>query len=162
MHIAPVHACSWALGICKNIWNRTSFGSETVKSVGVFRHFAFWRHGTRLATFVIAFKAPSNGAIPILNFLVSGRIFPTMSYVAVNKTDAIYMVCGRNIVDHVHNTSSRPGRFHSARPEFVERGEVFKQKFPRGGPSKKRVSIFFNKLLHRPGPYNLGSKLSKN
>jgi len=27
-----------------------------------------------------------------------------------------------------------------------------KQKFPRGDPSKKRVSIFFTKLLHRPGP----------
>jgi len=38
------------------------------------------------------------------------------------------------------------------RQEFLERGEIFKQKFPRGGPSKKLVSIFFNKLLHRPGP----------
>ena len=56
---------------------------------------------------------------------------------------------------HVHNTSSRPGLFLSARPEFLERGQVFNQKLSRGGPSKKRVSIFFTKLLHRPGPLTL-------
>ena len=50
------------------------------------------------------------------------------------------------------NTSSRPGVFLSATQEFLERGEIFKQKFPRGGPSKPCVSIFITKLLHRPGP----------
>jgi len=60
---------------------------------------------------------------------------------------------GEILSTHVHNISSRPGLFLSARPEFLERGEVLKQKFPRGGPSKKRVSIFFTKLLHRPGPH---------
>jgi len=53
---------------------------------------------------------------------------------------------------HVHNTSSWPGLFLSTTQEFLEKGEVLKQKFPRGGPSKKRVSIFFTKLQHRPGP----------
>ena len=53
---------------------------------------------------------------------------------------------------HVHSTSFWPGLFLSARPKFLERGEVFKQKFPRGAPSNKRVSIFFTKLLHLPGP----------
>ena len=43
---------------------------------------------------------------------------------------------------HVHNTSSRPGLFLSAGPEFLERGEFFKQNFPRDRPSKKLVSIF--------------------
>ena len=59
---------------------------------------------------------------------------------------------GEILSTHVHNTFSRPGLFLSTRPEFLERGEVLKPKFPRGGPSKKRVSIFFTKLLHRPGP----------
>jgi len=77
MHACP---CSWALKICKNIGIRTYFGLVTltrgnprtvtilqyrfnktkqhkVKSVGVFCHFAFWRHGTRLATFS---DAPKN------------------------------------------------------------------------------------------------------
>jgi len=53
MHISPL---SWALRMCKNIGIRTYFGSVTVESVKVFRHFAFWRHGTRLATFFIAPK----------------------------------------------------------------------------------------------------------
>ena len=47
---------------------------------------------------------------------------------------------------HVHNTPSRPGLFLSARPEFLERGEGF-NKFAGDGPSKKRVSIFFTRLL---------------
>jgi len=51
---------------------------------------------------------------------------------------------------HVHDTSSRPGLFLSARPEFLERGEVFKQKIPRGGPSKKRVSIFYYLIITPP------------
>jgi len=53
MHICPL---SWALRICKNIGIQTYFGPVTVESVKVFRHFAFWRHGTRLATFLIAPK----------------------------------------------------------------------------------------------------------
>ena len=53
---------------------------------------------------------------------------------------------------HVHNTSSQSGLLLFDRPEFLERVEIFKQKFPRDGPSKKRVSIFFTKLLHQPGP----------
>ena len=43
---------------------------------------------------------------------------------------------------HVHDTSSWPGLFLSAGPEFLERGEFFKQNFPRDRPSKKLVSIF--------------------
>jgi len=54
---------------------------------------------------------------------------------------------------HVHNTPSWPGLFLSALPEFLESGEVLKQKFPGGGPSKKRVSIFSTKLLHHPDPF---------
>jgi len=57
LHINPyLHICplSWALGIFKNIGIRTYFGSVAVESVKVFRHFVFWRHGTRLATFFIA------------------------------------------------------------------------------------------------------------
>ena len=53
---------------------------------------------------------------------------------------------------HVHNTPSRPGLFLSDGPEFLERGEVFKQKFPRCSPSKKHFSAFFTKLLHRRSP----------
>ena len=53
MHICP---CSWALTICKNIGIRAYFGSVAVESVGVFCHFALWRHGTKLATFFIAPK----------------------------------------------------------------------------------------------------------
>jgi len=47
---------------------------------------------------------------------------------------------------HVHNTSSRPSLFLSARPEFFERGEVFKQKIPRGGPSKKTCQRIFHQI----------------
>ena len=49
---------------------------------------------------------------------------------------------GETLSTHVHNTSSRPGLFISDRPEFLERGEVFKQKFPRGGPQKTCQHIF--------------------
>jgi len=76
----------------------------------------------------------------------------TMHYVTINKTDAIYMVCGRIFSTHVHNTPSWPGLFLSDRPEFLERGEVFKQTFSGVGPSKQGVSMFFTRLLHRPGP----------
>jgi len=47
-------SCSWAGGISMKIWIQTYFGPVTVDSVEVFRHFAFWRHGTRLPTFFIA------------------------------------------------------------------------------------------------------------
>jgi len=50
MHICP---CSRAFGICKNIGVWTYFGSMTVESVGVFRHFAFCSLGNRLASFCI-------------------------------------------------------------------------------------------------------------
>jgi hypothetical protein len=53
---------------------------------------------------------------------------------------------------HVHNASSRPGLFLSTTQEFLEKGEVLKPKFPRGGPSKKRVSIFFTKFYTAPVP----------
>jgi len=53
-----VYICrlSWPLRTCKNIGIQTYFGLVTVESAKVFRHFAFWRHGTRLATFFIAPK----------------------------------------------------------------------------------------------------------
>jgi len=67
-----------------------------------------------------------------------------MHYVTVNKTDAIYMVCGRNNFDACsYTTSSRPGLFLSARPEFLERGEVFNKKFPEVAP-QKNVSAYFS------------------
>jgi len=53
MHICP---CSRTVGISKKIWIRIYFGPVTVDSEEVFRHFAFWRHGSRLATFFIAPK----------------------------------------------------------------------------------------------------------
>jgi len=62
------------------------------------------------------------------------------------------MVCGRIFSTHIHNIPSRPGLFLSTTVEFLERGEVFEQKFPGVGPSKKRVSMFFTRALHRPGP----------
>ena len=52
-HISP---CSRTVGISKKIWIETYFKPVTVDSVEVFRHFAFWRHGTRLTTFFIAPK----------------------------------------------------------------------------------------------------------
>jgi len=57
MHICPLslalRICR-KIGLCRNTGIRTYFGSVTVESVKVFRHFAFWRYGTRLATFCIA------------------------------------------------------------------------------------------------------------
>ena len=50
MHICP---CSMMIGIFKKIWIQTYFGPVTVDSVEIFRHFAFWRHGSRLASFFI-------------------------------------------------------------------------------------------------------------
>ena len=52
-HICP---CSRTVGISKKIWIQTYCGPVAVVSVEVFRHFAFWRHGSRLATFFIAPK----------------------------------------------------------------------------------------------------------
>ena len=40
----------------KKSWMQTYFALVTVDSVENFRHFSFWRHGTRLATFFIAPK----------------------------------------------------------------------------------------------------------
>jgi len=54
MHICP---CSRTLGISKKIWIQTYFGPVTVDSEEVFRHFEFWRHGSRRAT---VFTAPKN------------------------------------------------------------------------------------------------------
>ena len=51
MNICP---CSWTVGISKKIWIQTHFGLVMIDSEEVFRHFAFWRHGSRLATFFIA------------------------------------------------------------------------------------------------------------
>jgi len=53
MHICP---CSRTVGISKKIWIQNYFGPVTVDSEEVFRHFAFWRDGSRLATFSIAPK----------------------------------------------------------------------------------------------------------
>ena len=66
LHINPtMPVCPWALRICKNVGIRTYFGLETVESVKVFRHFAFWRHGTRLATIFLA----GMPAVPGVQFL---------------------------------------------------------------------------------------------
>jgi len=51
-----IRTCSWSIGISKKIWIQTYFGPVTVDSVEIFRHFAFWRHGTRLASFFIVPK----------------------------------------------------------------------------------------------------------
>ena len=51
MHIC---LCSRTVGITKKIWIRTYFVPVTGDSEEGFRHFAFWRHGSRLATFFIA------------------------------------------------------------------------------------------------------------
>jgi len=53
MHICP---CSWSIEISKKIWSQEYFGTVTVDSVEIFRHFAFWRHRTRLASFFIESK----------------------------------------------------------------------------------------------------------
>ena len=50
MHICP---CSWSIEISKKIWIQKYFGPATVDSVEIFRHFAFWRHRTRLVSFLI-------------------------------------------------------------------------------------------------------------
>jgi len=51
LHICP---CSRTVSISKKIWIQTYFGPVTVDSEEVFRHFAFWRHGSRLVTSFIA------------------------------------------------------------------------------------------------------------
>jgi len=51
MHICP---CSRTVGISKKVWIQTYFGPVTVESEEIFRHFVFWRQGSRLATFFIA------------------------------------------------------------------------------------------------------------
>jgi len=48
MHICPF---SCVIGICKIIWNRTHSGLVTVDSVEIGYHFAFLRHGIKLAIF---------------------------------------------------------------------------------------------------------------
>jgi len=53
IHICP---CSRTVGISKKIWIQNYFGPVTVDSAEVFRHFAFWHHGFRLATFFVAPK----------------------------------------------------------------------------------------------------------
>jgi len=40
----------------KKIWIQTYFEPVTVDSVKFFHHYAFWRHGIRLATFFIGSK----------------------------------------------------------------------------------------------------------
>ena len=52
IHICP---CSWALGTCKTICIQTHFGQVTVDFVGGSHHFAFLRHGIKLAIFCIAY-----------------------------------------------------------------------------------------------------------
>jgi len=54
MHICP---CLWNVGISNKIWIQNYFGPVTVDSEEVFRLFACWRHGSRLAT---CFIAPKN------------------------------------------------------------------------------------------------------
>ena len=46
----PLFMSSWNM---QEIGIRTYFGSVTVESVRIFCHFAFWRHGFKLATFFI-------------------------------------------------------------------------------------------------------------
>jgi len=53
MHICP---CLWAVGISKKIWIQSYFEPVTVDSVEIFHHFAFWRHGSKLAIFLIVPK----------------------------------------------------------------------------------------------------------
>jgi len=43
----------WAVGMTKKNWIRTYSGPVTFNSVEVFRQFSFWRHGTRLTSFLI-------------------------------------------------------------------------------------------------------------
>jgi len=50
IYICP---CSRAVGTCKKIWIQKYFGPVTVDSMEIFRHLAFWRHGTRLASFLL-------------------------------------------------------------------------------------------------------------
>ena len=44
------------LECARKIWIQKYFGPVTVDSVEIFPHFAFWRHGSTLANFVIAPK----------------------------------------------------------------------------------------------------------
>jgi len=53
MRICPF---SRTVEISTKIWIMTYFEPVTVDSEDVFRHFAFWRHGSRLSTFFIAPK----------------------------------------------------------------------------------------------------------
>jgi len=50
MNICP---CPWSIGISKKIWIHIYFGLVKVDSEEIHRHFVFWRHGTRLASFII-------------------------------------------------------------------------------------------------------------
>jgi len=50
MRICP---CPWAVGISKKNWNQTYFDLMTVDSAEILHHFAFWHHGSKLASFFI-------------------------------------------------------------------------------------------------------------
>ena len=96
MHICPL---SWALRICRNIGIWTYFGSVTVESVKFFRHFAFWRHGTRLAIFFIAdknciFLAHLLRPLKIwqLWFLRSYKVFMDSPYTIVTPYDSFFKI----------------------------------------------------------------------
>ena len=57
----PVQGCSlfkgcWNLNVSKKVWIQKYFGPVTVDSVKIFGHFAFWRHGSRLASCFICTK----------------------------------------------------------------------------------------------------------
>jgi len=54
-----------------------------------------------------------------------------------------------------HNTPSRSVLFLSAKPEFLQRGEVFKQKFPGVGPSQKTCEHTFHQITTPPRPSHL-------
>ena len=60
----------------------------------------------------------------------------TTHYVAMNKTDTIYMLCRRIFSTHAHNTTCRPGLFLSAAAKFLERAEIFNKNFPELAPQK--------------------------
>jgi len=53
MHIWP---CPCAVGMSKKIWNQTYFEPMRVDSVEIFHRFAFWHHGSKLASFFTVLK----------------------------------------------------------------------------------------------------------
>ena len=80
MHIWP---CSWAVGISKKIWIQIEIGPVTVDSVEAFRYFAFWRHGTRFASFLIV---PKN----CIFWGASFKLIKNLSALVPNKLQGIY------------------------------------------------------------------------